>query len=749
MADNLGSAADFEIYKKPYAKMSFYALNVLIRMSVVSAMTISCITIGISTLDIGFDFKSIVLASLAASAVCSVMYFNLFAAFAVVWGVLYCVFRYICENAESIKLGALSFMNMGYEVVRNSLGLPYADGFNEVAGLDLSNEIRIIILLATIVLSVIISFFVGRYMSAVFAAILMLMAVCYCFFLENVKSYGSVAVIILCFLAVLYLKLAGFGKIIGSKKFNKRRLVYRLAKPDGVFMAEITAGIFALSIAVFCVISGVFGKNTFDNDIKKMNINNYIKYTIKDVMVLKYAQYKRFEIPETVDYGQLGFYSCVKPKVQTALTITTEPIDEDKLFLREFIGADYNYRENSWTSKNAASNIAMTNLTADALKNSNAEKSTIEFEVHGSKGFSEHIYVPYYSSVDDQSVYNYIDECNIKGTSEKKYSAAVYEDNGVTVNDEEYKKYVYDNYTYIAPENRQVIDEILNKININKDSENIEAAIKQYFNDGYAYEFDNDVVPFGRDFVNYFLTETKQGSFAHFASAAVLMYRSMGIPARYAGGYAVDNEQILAGKYKDGKFKVNVSRANMYAWAEVYEDGFGWRYVDVSPSPKFMKIAEKYDNKNQDGTENSAAENHKNILEEYFKPIENEYYNPMHLGKNILILLALLLIFAFALFFISLAAKFMGIYIIWLIKYNKSSDDVKAYMLMEKLRKKLKLSKDKDYTQFAEAAVKNGMSKEKAQELSDIANKLVFGRGSKSDEVKRLKNLIRRINKGF
>ena len=46
--------------------------------------------------------------------------------------------------------------------------------------------------------------------------------------------------------------------------------------------------------------------------------------------------------------------------------------------------------------------------------------------------------------------------------------------------------------------------------------------------------------PVNQDIVEYFLFENHEGYYVHFASAATLMYRLYGIPARYASGYAVE-----------------------------------------------------------------------------------------------------------------------------------------------------------------------------------------------------------------
>ena len=53
------------------------------------------------------------------------------------------------------------------------------------------------------------------------------------------------------------------------------------------------------------------------------------------------------------------------------------------------------------------------------------------------------------------------------------------------------------------------------------------------------YTLSPGTTPEGRDFVDYFLFENHKGYCVHFASTAVALLRSQGIPARYAEGYAV------------------------------------------------------------------------------------------------------------------------------------------------------------------------------------------------------------------
>ena len=88
------------------------------------------------------------------------------------------------------------------------------------------------------------------------------------------------------------------------------------------------------------------------------------------------------------------------------------------------------------------------------------------------------------------------------------------------------------------------------------------------------YDPETPVTPSGEDFVAYFLTQSHKGYCMHFASAATLMLRYLGIPARYTAGYTAD---VKAGQ------TVNVPDQNAHAWVEIYIDGYGWHPVEVTP----------------------------------------------------------------------------------------------------------------------------------------------------------------------
>lgn len=92
------------------------------------------------------------------------------------------------------------------------------------------------------------------------------------------------------------------------------------------------------------------------------------------------------------------------------------------------------------------------------------------------------------------------------------------------------------------------------------------------------YDPSAPAAPEGTDPVEYFLFESRRGYCMHYASAAVLMLRALGAPARYAQGYTVE---VLPDRSAD------VPDYAAHAWVEVYLDGYGWYPVEVTPPAAF------------------------------------------------------------------------------------------------------------------------------------------------------------------
>ncbi len=94
-------------------------------------------------------------------------------------------------------------------------------------------------------------------------------------------------------------------------------------------------------------------------------------------------------------------------------------------------------------------------------------------------------------------------------------------------------------------------------------------AITDYLRNQINYSTELGEIPQNLDPVFWFLFEGKSGYCNYFASAEVLMLRSIGIPARLAVGYAqgreVENNKVFEVRSKDS-----------HAWPEVYFPEIGW-----------------------------------------------------------------------------------------------------------------------------------------------------------------------------
>ncbi len=91
----------------------------------------------------------------------------------------------------------------------------------------------------------------------------------------------------------------------------------------------------------------------------------------------------------------------------------------------------------------------------------------------------------------------------------------------------------------------------------------------------YHYTLDLQT-PEGREPLAYFLFERRAGHCEYYATATTLLLRQLGIPARYAVGYAVQEESALEGSYI-------VRARHAHAWSEYWAEG-AWHTLDTTPS---------------------------------------------------------------------------------------------------------------------------------------------------------------------
>lgn len=105
-------------------------------------------------------------------------------------------------------------------------------------------------------------------------------------------------------------------------------------------------------------------------------------------------------------------------------------------------------------------------------------------------------------------------------------------------------------------------------------------ALCGYLRDNYTYSLSNENT--GSDAVRSFLTETKRGHCALYATSMTLLLRRMGIPARYATGFVAP---------PSGNVPTILRSKNLHAWCEVYMDELGWVTFDPTSSAALGDIS--------------------------------------------------------------------------------------------------------------------------------------------------------------
>ena len=145
-------------------------------------------------------------------------------------------------------------------------------------------------------------------------------------------------------------------------------------------------------------------------------------------------------------------------------------------------------------------------------------------------------------------------------------------------NEQLYREFVKANYLGITEEAYAAIDRIFTGSEAATATEII-SEILLYLEKGVTYDEDFSSNG-GTDFVAFFLEKSARGYSVHYATAATLMLRYFGIPARYVEGYFLPAEE--AAEFEPGE-TIILTENHAHAWAEYYLEGVGWIPFEVTP----------------------------------------------------------------------------------------------------------------------------------------------------------------------
>jgi transglutaminase-like putative cysteine protease len=154
----------------------------------------------------------------------------------------------------------------------------------------------------------------------------------------------------------------------------------------------------------------------------------------------------------------------------------------------------------------------------------------------------------------------------------------------------DYPSWVTDEYLQlpndITPRTRQLAKDIASDLT---DPYDITSAVTSYLRANIQYDLTIDKPPSNKERIDWFLFDYKKGFCNYYASAEVILLRSLGIPARMAVGFAqgdLENTTQTAsptvtspidGAAQKGDTETFVVRQNnAHAWPEVFFPGVGW-----------------------------------------------------------------------------------------------------------------------------------------------------------------------------
>ena len=398
----------------------------------------------------------------------------------------------------------------------------------------------------------------------------------------------------------------------GKTKFTPlylRKRIIHFQGCDGKVIGQYAFINLAFISAILLLFSLVFTPSAYDKNISTSSLNKDMHYSLREMMI-RWTSYRNgMRFNDRVG-GLLGSYADFRPDMKTDITVTTVPYTMERMYLKGYNGSIYKYGDNRWynvSKQYSWEHTDMFSLVAKYLKRSDVYLNIKVENVDTWNGFAS-----YYSNSEEQAnaSFQQDDITNIASSVGNNYTIKTYPLTETTKNQllyakdfyifDIYQDYVDETYLYVPSQLEDKIKELCQKEGLlGEDYKQTEENIENYFQNNFKYNLRSGSVPWGKDFVEHFLFTKKEGVCSHFATAATLMYRAMGIPARYTEGYCVDYIDFLAGSpqkeellssYSKGlptltdvPMTANLSDFNSHAWVEIYVDN-AWIPVDPTPS---------------------------------------------------------------------------------------------------------------------------------------------------------------------
>ena len=132
-----------------------------------------------------------------------------------------------------------------------------------------------------------------------------------------------------------------------------------------------------------------------------------------------------------------------------------------------------------------------------------------------------------------------------------------------------YPNWIYGRYLDLPEDLPQRVIDLAHGLTDEIDDPYEKALVIQRYLRTYEYTLELPPPPPDQDVADYFLFDLKKGYCDYYATAMVVLARSVGLPARMAVGYA-------SGAYEPESASYQVTRGDAHSWVEIYFVGTGW-----------------------------------------------------------------------------------------------------------------------------------------------------------------------------
>ncbi|MBU5294571.1 transglutaminase domain-containing protein [Anaerosalibacter bizertensis] len=373
-------------------------------------------------------------------------------------------------------------------------------------------------------------------------------------------------------------------------------------------------------LSLFIVFS--FGLNKFKpaSSYSKNSIAKDIKNTVAD----KIEDF-RYEKKKTNTFTQGNFRKLEKLEL---LDIPALKITMDKptsLYLRGYVGSKYtseswtdlddniyydSYGLFYWLNKSEFSGFSQLSTVNNLVKGSKNKDEKTNITINNINANSKYLYIPYESDIELDSFKNIKTFADSKVMSTSFWGNRFYKYKANTnlvkkypeiasnlydlknkpevkeylKHESHYNEFIYENYTKIPRDIESLMENQLGEVSETEDThmpyEKAIEIVKSYLDENIVYTVEPKSAPKGKDFLRYFLEESREGYATHYATAATAMFRYLGIPSRYVEGYLITPKDVK--NVSDSK-PIVIKGTNAHAWTEIYIDEIGWIPIEVTP----------------------------------------------------------------------------------------------------------------------------------------------------------------------